>query len=155
MIYCATGHRPNKLGGYGDDVQNALISLAFNFLTTNTPDKIISGMALGWDLAWAHAGILKGIPVVAAIPFLGQECKWPKYSQDYYNTLLDKCCEIVEVSPPGYAIWKMFKRNEYMVDNSDKVIALWDGSKGGTYSCVKYAEKVSKEIINLWEEYDE
>ena len=34
-----------------------------------------------------------------------------------------------------------------MVDNADKVIAVWDGSKGGTYNCVKYAEKQNKEII--------
>jgi uncharacterized phage-like protein YoqJ len=41
----------------------------------------------------------------------------------------------------------MQKRNEYMVDNSDIVIAVWDGSKGGTYNCVKYAEKLGKKII--------
>lgn len=43
----------------------------------------------------------------------------------------------------------MQKRNEYMVDLADRVIAVWDGSKGGTATCVKYAEKVGKEIIRI------
>lgn len=44
---------------------------------------------------------------------------------------------------------KMQKRNEYMVDNSDIVIAVWDGTKGGTYNCVKYAQKLEKKIIQI------
>ena len=43
----------------------------------------------------------------------------------------------------------MQKRNEYMVDLTDKVIAVWDGSKGGTGNCVRYAEKCGKEIIRI------
>lgn len=45
--------------------------------------------------------------------------------------------------------WLMQKRNEYMVDLADRVIAVWDGSKGGTANCIKYAEKVGKEIIKI------
>lgn len=41
----------------------------------------------------------------------------------------------------------MQKRNEYMVDHSDKVIAVWDGSKSGTKNCIDYAKKVGKDII--------
>ena len=41
----------------------------------------------------------------------------------------------------------MQKRNEYMVNESDKVIAVCDGSKSGTYNCIKYAENQNKEII--------
>jgi len=43
----------------------------------------------------------------------------------------------------------MQKRNEWMVDHSDYVIAVWDGSKGGTGNCVKYAIKQEKEILQL------
>lgn len=154
LIYCATGHRPNKLGGYGTDIHEGLIHLACSFLGRTAPDKIISGMALGWDLAWAEAGILSGIPVVAAIPFTGQEGKWPKYSQDYYNDTLDKCSEVVIVSEGGYASWKMQVRNKWMVDNSNGVVALWDGSEGGTGNCIKYATKKDTVIHNLWGEYE-
>jgi len=43
----------------------------------------------------------------------------------------------------------MNDRNEWMVDNSDYVIAVHDGSKGGTYNCIQYAKKNSKEITTL------
>lgn len=41
----------------------------------------------------------------------------------------------------------MQKRNEYMVNLADKVIAVWGGSSGGTANCVRYAKSVGKEII--------
>ncbi len=30
-------------------------------------------------------------------------------------------------------------RNEYMVDRADLVLALWNGTPGGTGNCVRYA----------------
>lgn len=51
MIICATGHRPNKLGGYGRDVYARLVKLAYDYLAVQKPDAVISGMALGWDQA--------------------------------------------------------------------------------------------------------
>lgn len=44
---------------------------------------------------------------------------------------------------------KMQKRNMYMVDNSDVVVSVWDGSNGGTGNCVSYAMNHNKKIINL------
>ena len=40
-------------------------------------------------------------------------------------------------------------RNKKIVDYADKVIAFWDGSSKGTFSTIKYAQKVGKpcEII--------
>ena len=43
----------------------------------------------------------------------------------------------------------MQKRNEYMVDLADVVIAVWDGSNSGTGNCIKYAQKCGKEIIQI------
>lgn len=154
MILSATGHRPDKLGGYSYEVTNKLTELAEQYLDEVTPDKIISGMALGWDMAWANAGIRLGYPVIAAVPFEGQESMWRNESKRDYFKLLDQCSEIVYVNAPGYAVWKMQSRNEWMVDNSDMVVALWDGSKGGTANCIRYANKVNKPIVNLWERYN-
>ncbi|MNP85294.1 hypothetical protein D3C76_1849670 [compost metagenome] len=43
----------------------------------------------------------------------------------------------------------MQKRNEWMVDNSKFIISVWDGTKGGTGNCVKYAENKNKHISNI------
>lgn len=155
MILSATGHRPNKLGGYSKDVQDKLKNLAISFLSKEKPDKIITGMALGWDTAWARAGLSLQIPVLAAIPFYGQESMWPGESKKSYFNILEQCEDVVYVCDKGYAPWKMQIRNEYMVDKCDKVVALWDGSEGGTGNCIRYAVKANKPIINLWKEYNE
>ena len=46
-----------------------------------------------------------------------------------------------------YAVWKMQKRNEWMVDNCDAVIAVWDGAPGGTANTVDYARKLGKSVL--------
>lgn len=153
MIIAGTGHRPNKLGGYSPEATRKLYNIAHTWLTDNKPSHVISGMALGWDMALANAAISCAIPFTAAIPFEGQESMWPKASQDFYNHLLSKANTIIDVCSPGYAAWKMQKRNEWMVDNCDTLLALWNGTNGGTANCVNYAIKMEKSIINLYDRF--
>ena len=119
-------------------------------LAKENPTELISGMALGIDTLFALIALEKGIPLVAAIPCDGQERMWPAGSQQqYYMILQNPLVTKVVVSPGPYATWKMQKRNEWLVDNSDKLIAVYDGSGGGTGNCVQYAEKVGREIIRI------
>ena len=150
---CATGHRPNKLGGYTKGATYNLRKLAWEHLKQTKPDKIISGMALGWDMAWAEAGLALGIPVVAALPFESQSKAWPVDSQLRHSNILKKCQEIVVVCEGSYKPYYMQVRNVWMVDNSDSIVAVWDGTSGGTQNCIQYGEKVGKSICNLYEEY--
>lgn len=153
MIIAATGHRPDKLGGYTEAVDNKLRACATEFLTARAPSKVISGMALGWDMAWAEAAMLLGIPVIAAIPFAGQELRRPQPSRERYEFLVAFAAERVIVCPGGYDPAKMQRRNEWMVDHADSVAALWNGSAGGTRNCVLYAKRVGKPIDNLLDVY--
>lgn len=148
-----TGHRPDKLGGYGDAVTDRLVNLAIDALVEQKPSLVISGMALGWDMALAEAAYCLYIPFHAYIPFVGQESKWPAPSQKLYRTLMEKADQVVECAPPGYAVWKMQQRNVCMVDEADLILALWDGSSGGTGNCIEYAQRFKKPIINLWDRY--
>lgn len=155
MIIAGTGHRPDKLGGYADDVQVELIKLARSWMQENKPTKVISGMAVGWDLALATAALKEKIPFIAAVPFYGQENVWPRKIRDVYNNYLLLAEQIIIVCQGGYGRWKFQRRNVWMVDHCDMVLALWNGSPGGTENCVKYAQKSKKPIINLWETYKE
>lgn len=153
MIIAGTGHRPDKLGGYTEDAYARLVSIATDYLKENQPSIVISGMALGWDQALAQAAIELHIPVIAAIPFLGQESRWPKESQSKYKALIEKCREVVIVSPGGFASFKMQKRNEYMVNRADVILAMWNGkAEGGTFNCISYAQKKGKKIVNLYDQ---
>lgn len=155
MIICGTGHRPDKLGGYGKDVEDRLVTLARDWLIMYSPKKVISGGALGWDQALAWAAYFTNIEYVLALPFPGFEDRWPKSSKAKLHALMHDAHDVHFVCEEGYAGWKMQKRNVWMVDNSDQVLALWNGTSGGTGNCVAYANKKNKPIINLWEAYNE
>lgn len=156
MIIAATGHRPNKLGGYSPEVFNRLVSLADGYLRSWQPSGVISGMALGWDLAFAQAAVELGIPLHAAVPFPGQESQWPASSQFLWRGLISLASSVTEVSPGPYHAGKMQVRNEWMVDRCDRLCALWDGSNGGTGNCMAYALRDPKVTIdNLWPVWQE
>lgn len=156
-IYAATGHRPPKVGGYSTEARERLIRIAKYHLSTSPlgmPDKGISGMALGWDTAWAMALIQIGIPLIAAIPFEGQESRWTDPDKRLFNDIIKQAESVYVVSGGGYAGWKMQARNKWMVDHATRVTALWDGSPSGTANCIGYAEKVGTPVDNIWNIYE-
>jgi uncharacterized phage-like protein YoqJ len=154
MIIAATGHRPEKLNKEYDHkgpVSRLILSEIKQVLIQLQPEKAICGMALGVDMIFAVAALRLSIPLIAAIPFKGQESKWPRSSQDQYHQILShRLVTIHYVCDPGYAAWKMQKRNEWMVDRCTNLLGVWDRSSGGTANCIEYAQKVEKPIIYLY-----
>jgi uncharacterized phage-like protein YoqJ len=153
MIIAATGHRPSKLGGYGKETFQNLTIFAENQLEVLSPKKVISGMALGWDQAIACAALDLEIPLVAAIPFKGQEAIWPSESQRRYNDILAMASSVRCISQGGYSPYKMHLRNQWMVNACGTILALWDGSSGGTKNCVDFAVLRGKKVINVWDDW--
>lgn len=146
MIVAFTGHRPDKIGGYAvpnPTYDRIVRELEWQLLWLG-PVKAISGMALGVDQWAAQICVNLGIPFVAAVPFAGQERMWPQASVAVYEKLIAKAAEVVVVCKGGYTASKMQERNRWMVDRCDVLIAVWDGSCGGTGNCVEYAHKVKK-----------
>ncbi len=69
-----------------------------------------------------------------------------KYSKaDQVITLQD-----AEPKDASQAIEWLNARNERMVDDGDKILALHNGSRGGTWNCIHYAEKMARPIHNAW-----
>lgn len=154
-IFAGTGHRPPKLGGYGENAMSKVEYFARDVLDKFQPSLVISGMAIGWDQALAWGAIQLSIPYVAAVPFTSQASRWPLESQRRYHHLLERAKEVVTVSSGEYSARAMQARNEWMVDHCDYVLALWDGSSGGTLNCVKYANRVGKTVMNVWRPFSE
>lgn len=150
-----TGHRPQKLGGYSDEVLAKLTRLAQHVIDDLEATHIITGMALGWDTALALAAVSRKVPFTAAIPFAGQEGRWPEASQRRYHALLDVADEVVVVCDGGFASWKMMERNRWMVQHCDLLAALWDGSNSGTSNCVRYAHDMAVVVHNYWQKWRE
>jgi uncharacterized phage-like protein YoqJ len=120
MIYAGTGHRLKVIGYKNKD---KLYRYAVSILPGYKPTKIISGMAIGWDQALAHAAVENGIPFIAAVPFIGQEHIWPQEAKDTYHALLKQAEEVVIVCEGGFAPYKFHIRDQWM---SDAMIALWN-----------------------------
>ena len=97
------------------------------------------------------------IIIEVAVPFKNQPIKWNMESQELYNKQLLAADIITYVDtldmystniPDGlFDRNKLMNRNKYMIDNSDVLIAVWDGSPSGTKHAIDYAKEKSKEII--------
>jgi uncharacterized phage-like protein YoqJ len=149
-VMAISGHRPVKMGGYTLAAKQALVDFATEVLREAQPSKVISGMALGVDQAMAWAARRLDIPFVAAVPFEGQEHYWPLASQREYWELMASAAGKVVVSDNTHVIDAFQHRNVWMVDNSEALLALWDGSSGGTANCVNYALLKQARVINVW-----
>lgn len=160
MIICGTGHRPQDLPcGFAHKDSWKLDKLAAikRFLMANEVSRVISGMALGYDQWLAYASLSLNINLSAYIPFQGQEIRWNEKYQKQYASLLARCNTIQYVCEGSYAPWKMQRRNEVMIQDSDLVLALWNPAKktGGTFNAVSYALKINKPIFNIWNDIPE
>lgn len=150
MILGVTGHRIDKLGyNPPNPIYNYVCQETEKIFKELKPDKIITGMAIGFDSYVAFIAHKLNIPFLAAVPFKNQEIKWPDKTQKTYHKLLALAAEVVIVSSGEYSVYKMQIRNQYIVDNSDIMLACFDGSPGGTQNCINYTKFKNKEIIYI------
>jgi len=159
MILGVTGHRPSNIGGrvliwpYCELMLDTARKGFNDILASGVDiDRVIIGMAPGWDLACGRVAIELGIPVTAAMPFTGSGDHLKRDTKSACDELLELADTVVYVSEGDYAVHKLFTRNRYIVENSDQILALWDGRiKSGTAHAVREANKMSKPVINMYE----
>lgn len=161
ITVCATGHRPSQLpSDYGYDYRNArwssIIADTKKIIKSLDAHRAISGMALGYDTAFAVAVLQlqnEGykITLEAAVPCKSQADAWTDSAKKLYQAILARCEKVVCLSD-AYTKDCMRNRNAYMVDNSDIVLAMLDPniSKSGTYQTVEYAKKLDRRIYNVY-----
>lgn len=152
MIVAMTGHRPEKL----PDTEWVLKTLIHEFESLSIT-KVIQGCASGTDLISAYAAHCLEIPYVAAKPWenhkgrMGGSSGFKNTDAKVYDLMIENASEIVnvtgEIDFPGN--WAYFKRNEWMVDNAEFVVAVWDGSKSGTRHTVEYAQRQRKPVYRI------
>ena len=158
---CFTGLRPQKLP-FGFDEGNRLClqikerlkQEIIRLITEQHVTHFISGMALGVD-QWAAEIILclqekyPDITLECALPCETQAAKWSVNQRERYFSIVERCSKETMLQT-GYTRDCMIKRNRYMVDRSRYVLAVWDGSNGGTGYTVRYARSQNRivQIIN-------
>ncbi len=148
-----TGHRQIGVGSYPNKVSNKVCFHTEKLIKLLNPEYVYTGMATGFDTFVALICIKLNIPFIAAIPFVGQENQkgWTDADRNMYDRLLaHKLCKSkIIVCEGDYDGSKYQKRNEYLVDNGDILVACFDGSPSGTANCLKYANSLNKYIIKF------
>lgn len=155
---CFTGHRPKSLPfGYNEEepsckkLKELLSDNIERQITENGVTHFISGMAMGVDIYAAEAVLeLKEkyphITLECVIPCETQANRWSEGWRNRYFDIIYRSDD-AQTLQTHYTSDCMMKRNKYMVDNSDVVIAVWNGKKSGTGNTVDYALKNGKKVI--------
>ena len=142
-VLAITGHRPQRI----PDSTRVRAEIG-STLAELSPSLLIQGMANGVDM-WSAAEAWKlSIPYVAVRPWAGHRAG----TREAYDWVMKNARDIVvtndSVGYPGpYAY---IVRNNWMIDNSDLLLAVWDGQKnGGTWAAVKYAQSKAMDIVRI------
>lgn len=156
---CFTGYRPHRFafspdGLRPEQVQRAL-AVQIARLYTEGVHTFITGMCVGVDL-WAAEAVLAlrrdhpEVQLVAAIPFEGQEATWPQAARRQYQRVREACQRVEVLSETGGSE-AYLKRNRWMVDSADTVLAVYDFSRSefrsGTAATVRYARRQQRRVI--------
>ena len=157
MYCCFTGHRPEQLPWKANEDNSRCIelknvlSLVIDSCIEDGYYNFYCGMARGIDTYAAEIiiekkKVYKDIMLHAVLPCPDQDVGWIETDRLRYKDLLRQCDSKTLVSP-FYTETCMLARNRYMIDNSQRLIAVWNGYfRGGTAYTVRYAKKQEKEI---------
>lgn len=149
---CFTGHRPQKLRRSEKEIKADLES-SIQQAIMDGYTTFITGMAYGVDI-WAGQIIVKlrksnpDLHLIAAVPFRGFEDRWSTDWKRAYQQLLDEV-DLVKYICPGYNAGAYQRRNEWMVDHSSRVIAVFNGEPSGTKNTVDYAHKHLVQTVHI------
>lgn len=141
---CFTGHRPEKLNASEEKIKAELKS-EIEMAIQEGYTEYLTGMARGTDL-WAAEIVLDlrrenaQIKLICAIPFEGVERRWSEHWKELYRNICDGADQ-VHVIGKGYSHSIFQIRNEWMVQHSSRVIAVYNGSPGGTKNTINYAKR--------------
>lgn len=154
---CAvTGHRPSRFKfKYSEDyslckkIKRAMLEQFKRLYDEQGVRRYYVGGALGVDM-WAGELILRlkeqpgygDIELVVVLPFEGHDAKWDERSKRRMDFLLRMCSDCVVIGKEDCRE-NYIKRNCYMVDHADYLVAVYDNERNlrsGTMQTVRYAQ---------------
>ena len=157
---CFTGHRPQSLPWKFDEQDERCLKMKeklkmeiINAIKTGYT-TFISGMALGFDMICAEMVLelkrtYSDIKLVGAIPCKTQDRFWKAKDKQRYKSLLAQLDKVRCIYDDYIGPECMLERNRFMVNNSSLIIALFNGTNGGTKKTIDYAKKQGVKIVIL------
>lgn len=152
---CFTGHRPDKLGHSRQEEDELRLRLHQRIIQAISEGftQFYCGMAMGTDIIAGELVVslrqqYPELRLIAVVPFPQQSRSWPMSWRVRWTCLIRQADQQV-VLYPDYCRGCYHARNRYMVNHVQRVIAVYDGSPGGTATTIQYARQkgVPVEIV--------
>ena len=160
MLTCAfTGHRPSKLSylrnadhpdycRLSDMLRATCLELYGEGFT-----RFLSGMALGVDMLAAEV-VLKvreehpEVSLACVLPCRDQANRWQEADRLRYQDILRQADEVVCLQE-SYSRFAMLARDRYLVKHSECLLAVFNGSPGGTKYTVDCALRAGRRVVRI------
>lgn len=155
-----TGHRPEKLPwGLDEASSDALLYKfrlreALEYLIGRGYVNFMSGAARGFDTIAAEMvlslrEIYPWVKLIVVLPCADQSARWNDEDRSRWENIVWHS-DHVETLAEKFDRGCMFRRNRYLVDHSDIVLAAYDGiSAGGTAMTINYAHARNVRVRRL------
>ena len=146
---CFSGHRPDKLIMPEYELR-ALLRREIAAAISDGYTTFISGMARGVDILAAEevlaaAYLHPEIQLICAYPYSGSTEAFARSWRERARAIACRAALCVDVCP-AYSKGCYMRRNDWMVAHSSRLIAVFNGTHGGTRSTVARAIKRGLDI---------
>lgn len=155
---CFIGHPPQELNFKFDEthwdcihLKELLVSQIYTLITSYQIQTFYSGMDLGCDQFAAEAVLslkheFPQIRLECILPCETQHVKWNELQRDRFFYILEHC-DTESMLQYAYTPDCIEKRNVYMIDHSDIVLAVWNSQPGEISRAISYAYETGKFTI--------
>jgi ribA/ribD-fused uncharacterized protein len=162
-VVCGTGHRPQDIPDYRDDLFPVLVQMAEEALVAGRASATVTGGAIGWDQAMCQASLNLRLPTIISVPFPGQHARWRESDQQRSLAQLQQAdlvyaCEHPDTNNRSAVVQALLGRNVEMLRHAHSVLAFHSGkTSGGTAACLREAKKRGIRVLGntfpTWEAF--
>lgn len=155
IIIAVTGHRDiietellrEKVSAFFDEILNHYNDVTLLSPLAEGADTLVAKVFLEKRVKWKH------LRLEVPMPFSQKryEKEFESQSHREFLTLLQEASKVYEV--PKVLAHAYENLGDYVVQNSEVLLALWDGNinnkRGGTSDVVTYAKRLEHEVVHL------
>ncbi|MGH3491234.1 MAG: ribonuclease H family protein [Actinopolymorphaceae bacterium] len=146
------GHRPPQLGGYDDDnpiaaqVSRKLTEILAGLRAVHPDAVVLSGLGLGAEQLGAQAAARAKMPYVPVLAFPNPDEVWPEIRRASFRHLVETAKDALTFSADKptstqSAARVIARRNDWLVDQADCALVVWDGKDRALGTRVRALEK--------------
>lgn len=155
---CFLGHELQELG-YGentlqcDELKEQIKMSIVSFVEQHAVFHFISGMEPGAEQFAAQIildlkAVYPQVTLECVLPCETQAENWNEWERDIYFRIVSEC-DTETMLERHASKGNRKKRDAYIVDRSDYILAVWNGNPGNIADAVAYAQAKQKPVLRL------